>query len=114
MALEQADINKQGDLAKDLAMQIAAAAPEYLTPGDVPAEKLQKELSLIKEELRTAGKPEAMLDKIAQGKIGKFYTDVCLLKQAFIKNTDLTVEAHMIQQAPGVKVKSFVRFAVAS
>ena len=100
------------EIVKDLAMQIAAASPLYVGPENVPAELKAKELGFIREQLKTEGKPEAMLAKIAEGKINKYYTDICLLKQAFVKNPDMSVEKHLGAAAPKVKVADFVRFAI--
>jgi len=79
-------------LAHDLAMQIAAQSPLYIAPEDVPAEVLNKEKELYKDQLLAEGKPEKMLAKIIEGKIAKWQEEVCLLKQAFIKNEDITIE----------------------
>jgi len=79
-------------LAHDLAMQIAAQSPLYIAPEDVPEDVLNKEKELYKDQLLAEGKPEKMLDKIIEGKINKWYEEVCLLKQTFIKNEDITVE----------------------
>lgn len=80
------------NLAHDLAMQITAQNPLYVGPEDVPEEVLNKELEIIKDELKVEGKPEDMLDKISEGKINKWYEEVCLLKQPFIKNEDINIE----------------------
>ncbi|MFA5188032.1 MAG: translation elongation factor Ts [Patescibacteria group bacterium] len=80
------------NLAHDLALQIAAQSPLYVAPEDVPEEILNKEKDLYKEQLILEGKSEKMLDKIIEGKINKWHEDVCLLKQSFIKNEDITIE----------------------
>jgi len=79
-------------LAHDLAMQIAAQNPLYIGPDNVPEEVLNKEKELYKDQLLSEGKPEKMLDKIIDGKISKWYEEVCLLKQPFIKDEDITIE----------------------
>jgi elongation factor Ts len=79
-------------LAHDLAMQIAAQSPLYVAPADVPEDVLNKEKDIFKEQLIAEGKPEKMMDKIIEGKVNKWYEEVCLLKQPFIKNEDLTIE----------------------
>lgn len=81
------------NLAHDLAMQIAAQNPLYIAPADVPEDILNKEKEIIKEELLAEGKPENMLDKIIEGKLNKWYEEVCLLNQPFIKDEDLTIES---------------------
>ena len=78
--------------AKDIAMQVAATSPEYIRPEDVPAEVTNKELELIAKELEQAGKPKEMIEKISEGKINKFYEQICLIKQPFIKNPDVSIE----------------------
>lgn len=78
--------------AKDVAMQVAATAPEYVRPEDVPADVVDKERELIGKELEQAGKPKGMIDKITEGKLSKFYEQICLVKQPFIKDQDKTIE----------------------
>lgn len=75
----------------DVALHIAATTPRYLNPEEVPADVVAKERELIIEELKTSGKPAEMLDKIAEGKLNKFYDEVCLLRQPYVKNPDITV-----------------------
>ncbi len=76
----------------DLAMHIAASNPRYLSREDVPQADLNKEQDLIKQELLNEGKPEAMIDKIIEGKINKWYGEVCLMSQAFIKDPDKDIQ----------------------
>ena len=76
--------------ARDIAMHIAAAAPEYVRPEDVPSKVLDKERDVYGEELK--GKPEAVQGKIMDGKIAKFYEGVCLIKQPYIKDGDKSIE----------------------
>lgn len=78
--------------AKDVAMQVAATAPEYIRPEDVPADVVDKERELIGKELEAAGKPAEMIEKITEGKLAKFYEQICLIKQPFIKDQDKTIE----------------------
>lgn len=80
------------DFVHDIALHIAASSPQYLAPADVPAEVVEKEKALFIEELKNSGKPADMLEKIAEGKLAKFYDEVCLLRQPFVKNPDQTVE----------------------
>jgi len=81
--------------AHDIALHIAAAAPRYLSKGDVTEDDLKKEEELIRAELKEQGKPDDMIEKITQGKLNKFYEEVCLLSQAFVKNPDQTVEEYL-------------------
>ncbi len=84
---------KGGDsnLAKDICMQIAAARPEYLNRDAVPQERLDKEMEILKVQAMNEGKPEAIAEKIVQGRIGKFYSEICLVEQEFVKNPDIKV-----------------------
>jgi len=84
-------------LCHDLAMHIAAMSPLYLSSEDIPAEVVAKETEIFKEQLLSEGKPEDMLDKIVEGKLKKWYEEVCLINQAFIKDEDMTIE-DLIQQ----------------
>lgn len=104
------------DLVHDLAMQAAAANPQYLSSEEIPAAELEKEKSLQREIIKAEGKPEAMREKILEGKMAKFYSEICLLNQLFIKDDKLTVQ-QVIQQAiaaigENIQVKRFVRFAL--
>jgi elongation factor Ts len=105
VALNQAD---KKELANDIAMQVAAASPRYLTPAEVPAEELDKEKAIYREQLLKEGKPENMLDKIAEGKINKFYSEVCLTKQEFIKDEKQTIENIL----GGVQIDKFIRYSL--
>lgn len=73
-------------LAHDIAMQVAAMDPQYLSPDTVPVDILEKEKEIIKEQLKSENKPAEMLDKIVEGKLNKFYEENCLLNQKFIKD----------------------------
>jgi elongation factor Ts len=101
------------NLAHDLAMQITAQNPLYISPEDVPEDILNKEKEIIKEELLAEGKPEDMLDKIIEGKLNKWYEEVCLLQQPFIKNEDLTIEKLINEKIASlgekIKIGSFCR-----
>ena len=85
---------KGGDevLAKDVCMQIAAAKPEYLNRNSVPKERLDKEMEILKAQAMNEGKPEAIAEKIVLGRVGKFYSEICLVEQEFVKNPDIKVE----------------------
>ncbi len=80
------------NFAKDIAMHVAAAAPEYLTPEEVPAEVVDKEKDVYAGEVAGQNKPAEVLEKIVSGKLDKFYSQVCLTKQAFIKDPDQSIE----------------------
>lgn len=80
------------ELAHDLAMQITAMAPQYLSPEDVPQETKDKETEIITETLKKEGRPDNLIEKIIPGKLDKFYQETCLLKQKFIKDDKKTIE----------------------
>lgn len=104
------------ELAHDLAMQVVAAKPSYLSREDVPAEVLEAEKSIYRAQMEDSGKPEHILERIIEGKLAKFYEQVCLLEQPFIKDSALTV-AELVQQknallGENIVVRRFVRFEV--
>ena len=101
-----ADIEQVG---KDVAMQIAAMKPVSIGKDDVPADLVAKELEIGREQARAEGKPEAMLDKIAQGKLQKFFKENTLLQQEFVKDSSLTIEQYLKNANPTLKVKAFHR-----
>jgi elongation factor Ts len=104
------------NFAKDLCMQIAAFNPPFLAPEDVSAEFLEKEKSIMKEQMKESGKPANIIDKIVEGKVDKLYSEVCLLKQAFIKNDKISVEDALkeliAKTGENVRIKKFARFEV--
>jgi elongation factor Ts len=77
------------EFARDVAMHIAAANPEYLKPEDVPADVVEKERAIYRKEVE--GKPAEIIEKIVDGKLAKYYEQVCLLNQPFVKDPDVTV-----------------------
>ncbi len=103
-------------LANDLAMQVAAMSPLYLNPEQVPEDIKAKELDIYKEELETSGKPADMIDKIADGKLEKYYTEVCLMKQSFIKDDKLTIEKWLTEKiaklGENIQVTDFIKFQI--
>ena len=99
-------------LAKDLAMQVAASDPQYISPEDIPPEVVAKE-----KEIGKAGvdnKPEKILEKIIQGKLEKFYTQVCLLRQPFIKDEDISIDDYIkiaiAKMGENIRVQRFTRY----
>jgi elongation factor Ts len=98
---------------KDVAMQIAAMSPVAVDKDDVPAEVVAKELEIAKEKFRLEGKPEAMLDKIAQGALAKFFKESTLLNQSFVKDNKQTVKDYLSSADKGLTVTKFDRFALA-
>ena len=105
-------------MGKNIAMQIAAMNPSYLDEASVPAEVLDKErevlIAQMKEDPKMANKPEAVLGKIVEGKIGKYYKENCLVEQAFVMDGDITVGKYVEKTAKelgkDIKIVSFVRF----
>ncbi len=86
------DINVENpELAKDICMQIAAAKPEYLDRTKVPADVLNKEMEILKAQAINEGKPAAIAEKVVNGRIEKFYSEICLVDQAFVKNPDIKI-----------------------
>ena len=100
--------NGTHDLAKDICMQIAAARPEYLDRDSVPAERLAKEMEILKAQAINEGKPEAIAEKIVQGRLGKFYSEICLVEQEFVKDADIKVGK--LVESKGAKIIRFARF----
>ena len=81
-----------GALVKDLAMHIAASNPLYVSREDVPEDVQARERQIYLEQAKESGKPEKVLDKIVKGKMEKYFSDICLLEQRFIKNPDITID----------------------
>ncbi|MCX7634256.1 MAG: translation elongation factor Ts [Syntrophales bacterium] len=102
------------EMAKDIAMHIAASNPLYLKADDIPAEALEREKDIYRDQLRAEKKPEKIWDKIIDGKLKKYYEEVCLLNQKFVKNTDITVETlinNMIAKTgENIVLRRFARF----
>jgi elongation factor Ts len=103
-------------LAHDIALHIAATDPIYLSPETVPPEVVEKEKSMAVEEFAGSGKPASVVEKIVEGKIGKWYSDTCLLSQPFVKDEDVTIKdlVNGVSAKVGekVEVKRFSRFAI--
>ncbi len=102
------------NLLKDIAMQIAAANPSYIRREEIPSEHLDKERELCRRQALESGKPEKVVEKIVDGKLDRFYSEVCLLEQSFIKNPDQKV-ADVLTEAvarlgENIQVKRFSRY----
>ncbi len=104
------------DLVKDLAMHIAAAAPEYVSSDNIPAEIRNKAQVEFTEKAKAEGKPENMLDKIVDGMLAKHFAEKCLLDQPFVKNPDITVDQlvkeHIAKLGENIVVRRFARLAL--
>ncbi len=96
------------EVAKDICMQIAAARPEYVRKEEVPEERVNKEMEILKAQTMNEGKPEAIAEKIVQGRIGKFYEEICLVDQAFVKDPNKKV--NQLLSETDSEVVEFARF----
>jgi elongation factor Ts len=103
-------------LAKDMAMQIAASNPIAVNREDVPQELIDKELDIFRTQAKNEGKPEAVIEKIIQGKIDKYYQEVVLMEQNFVKNPDITIREYLMEVSgklgENMSVRRFVRFQI--
>lgn len=101
---------------RDLALQIAAADPVAIERDGVPVEMVDREKRIYEEQVAQSGKPTSVIEKIVLGKLEKFYADVCLLEQPFVKNPELTVGDYLKEQiakfGENTRVRRFVRFKV--
>jgi elongation factor Ts len=99
---------------KNIAMQIAAANPQYIKREEVPAEVLEKEKEIYRTQALESGKPAKVIDKIVEGKLERFYSEVCLLEQTYIKDSDLTVkevlDAMIAKVGENISIRRFARF----
>jgi elongation factor Ts len=97
----------------DVALQIAAASPvaaEYVTRDQVKADHLEHEKEILIAQARNEGKPEKIIEKMVNGRINKFYQEVCLMEQPFVKDPDMNVEKMLAAKAPGTKIIAFTRY----
>ena len=103
-------------LGHDVAMQIAAAKPEYVAPEDVPADVLEREKSVYREQLLAEVKPAVIIDKILEGKVRKFYEQVCLLEQPWIRDDEKKIKdlviAQIAKMGENMKIRRFSRFSI--
>ncbi len=106
--------NSEEALAKDIAMHVAAAQPEYLSPEKVPADQVNNEKEIAKSQIK--GKPENIIDKIVEGKINSFYDAICLIRQKYIKDDSKSVQQIVEERAQKIgkplKVTQFLRWTV--
>lgn len=103
-------------LAKDIAMQIAASNPIAILRENVPTDAIDKEMDIFRSQAGNEGKPEAVIDKIVQGKIEKYYQEVVLMEQPFVKDTNKSVRDYLMEVSgklgEAMSVKRFVRFQI--
>lgn len=102
------------ELVHDIALQIAASAPEYVSRDEVKADHLEHEKEILAAQARNEGKPEKIIEKMVEGRVAKFYQDVCLLEQPFVKNSDMTIEQMITEKiakiGEKITVRRFARF----
>jgi elongation factor Ts len=104
------------DLAKNIAMQIAASRPEYVQREDIPEEILENERAILRTQALNEGKPEKIVEKMVEGRMRKYYETVCLLEQPYIREPEITVNDLIVEQiakiGENIKVRRFVRYEV--
>ncbi len=102
------------NLVRDIAMHIAAARPLYLKREDVPTDVVERERKVYLEQARESGKPEKILDKIVEGRMGKFFGEVCLMEQTFVKDTDLSISDLITNSiakiGENIQIRRFTRY----
>jgi elongation factor Ts len=117
VALESAgDAGKLAALGKQLAMHVAAANPQFLTIADVDAASLERERDVLREQAKASGKPDAIIDKMVEGRLRKYYEEVVLLEQIFVIDGETriakVVEAAAKEAGAPIKIAAFARFAL--
>ena len=104
------------ELAKEIAMQVAAAKPKYVKSEDVPAEDLEAEKAILTAQAEQEGKPSHIAERIVEGRLSKFYSETCLLQQPYIRDTDKTIETlvkdAIAQLGENIVVKRFVLYVL--
>ncbi len=102
------------EFARDIAMHIAASNPRYVAREEVPAEEIEKEKEILKAQALNEGKPEKIVEKMVEGRIGKFYEEFCLLEQSFIKDPDKTIATLLKEKistiGENISIRRFVRY----
>lgn len=103
-------------LAKEIAMQVAAAKPKYVNAEEVPADELENEKAILLTQAKREGKPEHIAERIVEGRLSKFYAETCLLQQPYIRDTDKTIQG-LVQDAiaqlgENIVVKRFILYVL--
>lgn len=106
------DGTDNAEIGKDIAMQVAAVNPVCVTPDQLPQENLEKEKAIYLKQAMDEGKPEEIAEKIVTGRLNKYYKEVCLLEQPFIKEDKKSVKQYLKEAAPGASISGFVRLAL--
>ena len=103
-------------LHKEICMQIAAMNPKYISEKDIPQEVIEKEKEIYREQMKNSGKPDNIIEKITEGKLKKFYTEVCLLQQSYFKEEKKTIESLIAETihklGENITVKRYIRYQV--
>ncbi len=103
---------KAKEVAHDIALHVASAAPRWLSRDDVPADVIEKERAVLEELTRNEGKPENALEKIVEGRLNGFYKDSCLLEQGFVKEPKTTIQKVVEGLGAGAEVRRFARVKI--
>jgi elongation factor Ts len=102
------------ELVKNIAMHVAASDPKYVSSEEIPQEVLDQEKEIIREQFKDSQKPPEIVDKIVQGKLGKFYEEVCLLNQSYVKDDKVSIEqlvkSHIAKFGENIRIKRFARY----
>lgn len=103
-------------LARDIAMHVVASRPLYITREEVPADMIEREKAIYREQMVNSGKPEQVIDKIVEGKLDKWLSEICLLDQSFVKNPDVTIQSLLTDSVAAlgenIRVSRFERLAI--
>lgn len=109
-----ANTDEYKNLCRELAMQVAASNPKYIKREDVPEEEVEKEAAILRNQALAEGKPEKVIEKIVSGRLEKFYQEVCLLEQPYIRDAEKTVKEllneYIAKLGENIVVRRFVRF----
>lgn len=104
------------NFVKDMAMQIAASNPKYISADEVPQEEIEKEKEILKHQALNEGKPEHIANKMVEGRIEKYFKEICLLEQPFIRDTDVLVKELLAEKiakiGENIKIRRFARYEV--
>ena len=98
------------EVARDVAMHAAAMRPKYVSRNDVPTEEVEHEKAILKEQAMAEGKPAEIAEKMVMGRVNKFFKEICLLEQPFVKDSDVNVETYVKNN--GGSIQSMIRFEV--
>jgi elongation factor Ts len=103
-------------LARDLAMHVVASRPQFVTREEVPADLIEREKAIYREQMVSSGKPEQVIDKIVEGKLDKWLSEICLLDQPFVKDPDVTIQSLLTDSVAAlgenIRVSRFERLAI--